>query len=540
MPIGSAHKKKTRTPSAIAPSAALAFATALVGATTALAQAPPVDRNARLTVGWAEPIDTLNPATTGARNVGPLAINIFDTLTWLTPDFQVTPHLASSWKVSDDGKTYTLVLREDVTFHDGAPFDAEAVVANFAYITNKDTQSKISLGLLGSCLTAKAVAKFTVEIACANPYAPLLPQLGSPYLGMQSPKAITQFGKDLGLHPTGSGPFQFVSYEPNQSLVLKRNEAYKWGPAAVKHAGPPNIAQITFQIVPNSQARVSAFQSGQSQMMQQTPGVYWTAFQRAGTYNAHPVPISGLGIFSPINASKFPTDDVAVRRAIQHAIDKPGMIQLAEAGVFPVGHTPLQPGMLGYDASLENFYPYDPAKAEAILKEAGWTKAGEFYEKNGRRLAFAINAISTVPSYPLLAQAMQGYLRRVGMDVSVQQLAVPAWLAANVAGEMSMAPLQYVGVDPDALQFWFLPDQYFNWSKFTDPKLTELIRTGQTETNRDKRAAIYQQAQRFIMEQAVMMPLRQNIDLVMTTKKMSGLTYSGGGFHYLLGASLAP
>lgn len=520
--------------------AAIAAGLAGTGLAQTQTQAQAIDRNARLTVGWAEPIDTLNPATTGARNVGPLAINIFDTLTWLTPNFEVTPHLATSWKVSDDSRTYTLVLREDVTFHDGAPFDAEAVVANIAYITNKDTQSKISLGLLGSCQTSKAVAKYTVEISCAQPYAPLLPQLGSPYLGMQSPKAIAQYGKDLGLHPTGSGPFQFVSYEPNQSLVLMRNEAYKWGPAAVNHSGPPNIAQITFQIVPNSQARVNAFQSGQSQMMQQTPGVYWTAFQRAGTYNAHPVPISGLGIFSPINVSKFPTNDIAVRRAIQHAIDKRGMIQLAEAGVFPVSHTPLQPGMLGYDPSLENYYPYDPAKAEAILREGGWAKNGEFWEKDGRRLSFAINAISTVPSYPLLAQAMQGYLRKVGMDVSVQQLAVPAWLAANVAGEMSMAPLQYVGVDPDALQFWFLPDQYFNWSKFTDPKLTEIIRAGQQETDRDKRVALYHQAQRIIMEQAVMMPLRQNIDLVMTSKKMSGLTYSGGGFHYLLGASLAP
>ncbi len=103
-----------------------------------------------------------------------------------------------------------------------------------------------------------------------------------------------------------------------------------------------------------------------------------------------------------------------------------------------------------------------------------------------------------------------------------------------------MAPLQYVGVDPDALQFWFLPDQYFNWSKFTDPKLTELIRAAQQETDRGRRATLYHQAQRIIMEQGVMMPLRQNIDLVMTSKKLTGLTYSGGGFHYFLAASLAP
>ena len=286
-------------------------------------------------MGWAEPPDTLNPATTGARNVGSLLVNMFDTLVWLTPEFEVTPHLATKWTASEDGKTYTLTLREGVTFHDGTPFDAEAVVANINYIADKNTQSKISLGLLGPCASAAAVDKVAVRFTCTTPYAPFLPQLGSPYLGMQSPKAIAEFGKDLGLHPTGTGPFALVSYEPGQSLVLKRNEAYSWGPAAVKHSGPTNIAQITFQIVSNSQARVNQFQSGQSHVMQQTPGVYWTAFQRAGTYNALPVPISGLGIFAPLNASKFPTDDIHVRKAIQHSIDKKGVIQLAEAGVFP-------------------------------------------------------------------------------------------------------------------------------------------------------------------------------------------------------------
>src|SRR5690349_4611342 len=88
---------------------------------TQVAAAP--NKNAKLTIGWGEPADTLNPATTGARDVGPLDANIFDTLVWLTPDLKVTPHLATKWSLSDDGKTYTLTLREDVKFHDGTPFD---------------------------------------------------------------------------------------------------------------------------------------------------------------------------------------------------------------------------------------------------------------------------------------------------------------------------------------------------------------------------------------------------------------------------------
>lgn len=514
-------------------------ATALSVLAIAGAQAQAPNKNAKLTVGWAEPIDTLNPVTTGARNQGPLLVNMFDTLVWLTPDFKVEPLLAKSWSVSPDGKTYSFVLREDVTFHDGTAFDAEAVVANIKYITDKETPAKVSIALLGPCKEAVATAKFTVDITCATPYAPLLTQLGVPYLGMQSPTAITKYGKDLGLHPTGTGPYAFVSYEPNQSLVVKRNEAYAWNPPSVGHKGPPNIAEIKFQIVPNAQARVSQFQSGQSQMMQQTPGIHWNAMQKMDRFTAIPVPITGLGIFAPVNAKRFPTNDIAVRRAIQYAIDKKGVVQLAEAGAIPPSLTPLQPSMTAYDKSLEAMYPYDPAKAEATLKEGGWTKKDGFWEKDGKRLSLTITAISTSTSYPLLAQAMQNYLTKIGMEVNVQQLASPAWLAANISGEMSLTPLQYIGVDADALSGWFTAGQYFNWSHYSNPKLDALFKQGREETDAAKRLPVYHEIQKILMEEAVMLPIRQNIDLVMTSKKLTGVTYSGGGFEYLGAASLA-
>ena len=503
------------------------------------AAAATVDRDAKITVGWGEPLDTLNPATTGNRDVGPLDANIFDTLVWLTPDFKIMPDLATKWDISPDGKTYTFTLREDVTFHDGTKFDAAAVVANVNYIADKTTQSKVSLGLFGPCTSATATAKYAVQITCTTPYAPLLPQLGEPYAGMQSPKAIQEYGKDLGLHPTGSGPFSFVSYAPNQSLVLKRNDAYQWGPAATGHTGPPDIAQIKFQIVTSPQARVSQFQSGQSDMMQETPGVYWNALQKLDRYTAIPVPISGLGIFAPINAGKWPTNDLAVRKAMLYAVDKKGIIQLADAGAHPVSNTPLAKGMIGYDPSIEDLYPYDPAKAAATLQAAGWTRSGEFWEKDGKPLALTITAISTSTEYPLLAQAIQGYLRKAGMDASVQQMAGPAWLAANIKGDSSMAPCQYIGVDPDAMHLWFLPDQYFNWSHYTNPELTSLIVQGQQELDPAKRPAIYAQVQKIIMDNAVEMPIHQNIDLVMTTKNLNGLTWSGGGFEYFGAASVS-
>ena len=399
---------------------------------------------------------------------------MFDTLVWVTPDFKITPDLATSWSISPDLKTYTFKLRHDVIFHDGTPFNAAAVVANLDYITNKDTQSKSALGALGPCTKAKATATFTVEVTCGSAYAPFLIQLGGPYLGIQSPAAIKKYGKDLALHPTGTGPFKFVSYAPNQSLVMERNNAYKWGPAATGRTGPPEIAQITFEFVPSSQARINQFQSGQSVMMQETPGVFWNALRKLGRYSAIPVPIAGMGIFAPIDAGSWPTNALAVRKAILFAVDRNGVDQLADAGAHPLNSTPLQKGMIGYDPSLAHLYDYDPGKAAAQLKADGWTKEGRYWQKGGKPLAIKITAISTVPEYPLLAQAIQGYLRNFGMDATVTQLAVPAWLAANIKGEMSLTTLQFAASDPDCLHFWFTPGQYFNWSHYSNPRLTEV------------------------------------------------------------------
>ena len=283
-----------------------------------------------LTIGWAEPPDSLNPATTGARDVGPIDVNVFDTLVWLTPDLKATPDLATKWSVSPDGKTYTFTLRQGVKFQDGTPFNAQSVVANISYITAKSTQSTIALGLLGPCTTATAQGQYTVALHCSKPYAPLLLQLGEPYLGMQSPTAIAKYGKDLGTHLVGTGPFKFVSYTPNQSVVLARNPDYHWAPPAIGHNGPPSLSKIVFNIVTNSQSRVGSLQSGQSQLIQETPGVYYKSL--ASSYSEMADPISGLGIFAPINASQFPTNDVAVRQAIMYSINKTAMIQLADAG----------------------------------------------------------------------------------------------------------------------------------------------------------------------------------------------------------------
>ncbi len=505
----------------------------------AASQASPKATGSTLTIGWAEPPDNLNPATTGARDVGPILVNVFDTLVWLTPDLKVTPDLATKWSISKDGKTYTFTLRQGVKFHDGTPFNADSIVANIKYITDSATKSNISLALLGPCLTATKVSAYQVQIHCKTAYTPLLVQLGEPYFGIQSPTAIQKYGKDLAVHPIGTGPFRFVSYTPNVNVVLDRNPDYQWAPPALNHNGPASIGKLDFHIVVSSQARISELQSGQSQIIQETPGVFYKTFAKNPAYKVVADTITGLGIWAPINASKFPTNDVAVRRAILYSVDKVSAIKVADNGVFPVSNTPIQKGTTGYDASLENMYPYNPKKAAQILTAAGWKMSGGFWAKNGKRLTLDLTAISSVPEYPLIAQGIQGALRKNGMDAKLRQLAVPAWLAANIKGSFSLTPLQYIAVDPDALHLWYLPKQFFNWSHYTNPALSKLILQGQKQPAGPARIATYKKIQRFVMEQALQMPIHVNQDLLVMSKKLSGVTWSGGGFETFYLATLA-
>jgi peptide/nickel transport system substrate-binding protein len=496
--------------------------------------------NATLTIAWAEQLATLNPATTGARDVGPIATNIFDTLIWLDKKNKVTPDLATKWTVSADGLKYDFDLRSDVKFHDGTPFDAKAVVANIDYITNAETASATSLTLLGPCTKAVALAQYKVELQCTKPYGPLLAQLGEPYMSIQSPAAITKYGKDLGNHPTGTGPFKFVSYVPNQKLVLTRNPDYKWAPPAVGQNGPAKIGKLVFDIVTDAQARVSEYQSGQAQFMQETPGDFFKQLGSDPANQAVAFPISGMGIFLPINTSAFPTNDVAVRQALLYSVDKAKVIKATDDGAYEVLNTPLAGSMVGYDKSIGDMYTYDPAKAASLLTAAGWSKTNGTWMKNGKKLTIRLTAPSDVSGYPVMVQAIQAQLKAVGMDAVVVQQSTNAWLddASKKGSTMSMTPSQYVAVDPDALSVWFLPGQYLNWSHYDNPELTKLLTDGRSQLSDAERAATYKKAQQLIMEQAVMFPLHENADLVIMSSKLKGVTYSGGGFEYFYTASL--
>jgi peptide/nickel transport system substrate-binding protein len=485
-----------------------------------------------ITIGWAQTPDNIDPAITGSQTVESLDVNVFQTLVWATPSGTVTPDLATSWSVSPDGKTYTFTLRKGVSFQDGTPFNAAAVVANWNFITAKTTQSVGAIGSLGTCLSASATAAYTVQVTCSSPYAALLANLATPVIGMQSPAAIKKYGTKIQFHLVGTGPFEFVKYVPNQSLVLKRWGKFSSPPPALHQSGPAKASQLTFDFVPSNGSRISELESGQAQIIEQTPTAYYVRYQHSSTFKDLAVPIGGMGIFMPFDVTRFPTSDTAVRQAISYYVNRSAAIKTSLQGAFPALTTPLQPGILGYDASVPQ-YSFDPAKGDQALTADGWKKVGGTWTKGGKQLTLVLNSLATDPEYPLILQAVQSQLASQGIKVTIVTNSVTPWESLNASGGMSLTVLEFANADPAQMLEWYVPGQYFQtWTKVNNPVLTKVLTAGQTTNSQSERAADYLQAQKIIMTEAYEIPFHVNEDLLSFSSKISGIEYEGGGLDF--------
>ena len=174
----------------------------------------------------------IDPHLNASAELGIPLSSVYDTLVFYNQETdEFVPGLAESWTVSDDGLTYTFHLRDDVRFHDGTTFDAEAVRANFEYTLDTDHHSQKAASMLGPIESVDVPDQLTVVIQLEEPFAPLLNSLAQVYLGMASPTALEEWGSDeYQFHQVGTGPYKFIEYVPNGHIILEKNPDYAWAP----------------------------------------------------------------------------------------------------------------------------------------------------------------------------------------------------------------------------------------------------------------------------------------------------------------------
>lgn len=369
--------------------------------------------NFRLNFSWPTNVGPLNPHLYGANQMFAQAM-VYEPLVRYQADGTLAPWLAQSWRVSDDGKVYTFHLRPGVTFSNGEPFDAAAVAANFrAILDNRASHGWLELA--NRIASVEAIDPLTVRLTLDRPYYPTLHELALPRpFRFAAPSQFRDGGSKTGLFaPIGTGPWTLAKTARGEYDLFRRNDTY-WG-------ARPAYGEINVKVTPDPNSRAIAFQTGDIDLIYGSEGAIspdnFARFRKMkGVTTAMSKPVETLVI--AINSNAAPTNDLAVRTALNHAVNKDALVARVLHGTQTLADA-LFPNDAPYaDIGLAP-YAYDPALAGRILDEAGWVlaKGARIRSRNGAPLEIDLVFTGNDAQSKVMAEVIQSDLAKAGIGV---------------------------------------------------------------------------------------------------------------------------
>lgn len=463
---------------------------------------------------------------------------VYDTLIYRDPNTKAfVPGLATEWSVSEDGLVYTFKLREGVVFHDGTAFNAQAVAANLDRITDPATGSQRAVFMLGPYAGYEVVDDYTIRILLNRPYAALLDALSQVYLGIASPTALSAYSTArYQFHQVGTGPFTFVELIPGQRIVLKRNHAYAWGPSFYKPAQENSIEEIEFRFYTDPATRVLALESGEVHIMGEIPPTDARLLVGNNTVQLLPVSVPGQPAQFLMNTTRFPTDNRAVRQALLFGTNRNAIIDAVFQRFSPVAWGPLAANTLYYNRALGGSYAYDIAQAQTLLASAGFAdnNADGVLDVSGTDL----EVIVVVPPWgfiPQVAELLQDQWRTIGVRAVLTPVPTfPALRQIVQSGAYNLVAFDTAGVDPVFLNDFFLSTGSLNWTGFASEELDTVLTQAASTTDEAIRQALYSRAQQIIMEEALLLPIRDYVNLNASRAQVQQLVFDPYGWFPLL------
>ncbi len=529
-------------PTAIAASVAAptaASSTGLASAATKPAGTPVM--GGTLTIGDANEPTGLDPGGLSGVDALTLEMHMFDSLLAMDTDFKIYPWLATSWKLADDQKSYIFMLRNDVKFHDGTPFNAAAVKFSFDRIKDPAVQSSSAIAILGTYYDGTDVVDdSTVMVKFKQPFAPFLGGVTTGFMGIVSPTAVKKFGADFPFNPVGTGPFMFKQWVQKQQCTMIRNPDYKWAPDIFKNKGPTYLDQLTWRFVPESGPRQALLDTGEAQIITAVPTQNVAKIKSNSTQQMLIAPRTGGPKWIDFNTAKAPFDVLEVRQALNYGLNRSELVKTLFQDVFPFAGAPLSPPTFGYDKTVEGQYPYDPAKAAQLLDAAGWTMgSGGVRAKGGQQFKIAC-LIGTTEEDNSIAQYIQAQWKPLGILMDINVIAGTALKAAELQGQANIDFKIAVYQDPDILGIYLNSRSIggFNFTFYKDPALDSLLDQGTASLDPEKRKQIYAQAQHFIMDKALIIPIYYLANVWAANTKVQGAFHDTAGYYWLYDAYL--
>lgn len=452
----------------------------------------------------------------------------FDNLTYLGKDGAPSPWLATSWTISPDGKTYRFTLKKGVTFADGTPFDAHAVVVNFEHMLDPKTRSPLAGPYIAPYESSKAVDDHTLDVHLKTPYSPFLSVLAQGWLGMQSPKAIQESTPaELCAHPVGSGPFKLAKYTPNVGASYVRRDDYDWAPPTLGQSGPPHLAGVDLSWIGQDPVRYNSLVSGQYQLTGYVPPQNGAALASNGNFVYENVNRIGWPFTLDFNTGRAPLDDIDVRTALVRGVDTKAIVDTSQFGQRPTATSYLDSVTAFYDPSAK-LPGYDPTAAGELLDKAGWkTKnAAGFRTKNGKELALSLpvsNATTVSPVYDLL----QAQLKKIGVNLKIELQPQTQVTTRRYQGDYDVLSGVWHTNTPDVLSIKYassqIPDAKHlgqNLARLSDPALDKVLQQARETTDRARLTSLYSTAQKRLVADVPGLPIYQNTVLWAFNKKL--------------------
>ncbi len=419
--------------------------------------------------------------------------------------FKPKPMLAESWRIVND-TTWEFKLRRGVKFHNGEPFTAHSVKATIDYALDPANKSHYATAAYwGLVKEAQVLDDFTVRFVTSKPWPTLVDSAALTNSLIMPAKALKELGpQKLAEKPIGTGPFRFVEWKRDDRLVLERNPDYWQGPA--------DASRVTFRFIPEFSARMAALLSGEIDIMKDVPPHAVEAIEKSGRATLRATVSSRINYLALVNLKPGPMQDLRVRRAMNHAVDVEELIKQVLKGRASRMCGPLAPANVDY--SPAECYKYDPARAQALFKEAG---------VDPTKLSLTLDTPSG--RYPLdkdVSLAIAAQLQRLGIKTNV---VVNEWgTHLDKIKNRNTGDMFFLGWGPalygEATMYpLFLADQTYS-SYGNNKTLDEKIARAQTLLEPKARAAAYAELQRLVRDEAPWVFLWQQHDLYGVTSQI--------------------
>ena len=454
-------------------------------------------------------------------------VNMFqDTLVALDWDGRTPiPYLAKSWTVSPDGRTYTFKLRDDVSFCSGKKFTAEDVVYSFKRLKSPEIKGPFAWRA-GEIKELRAPDPYTVEYELVEAFSELLLQLTMFTNVIHNKESVEALGKDYGIKGAdGTGPWCFESWQPRTQIVLKRHDAYKWGPSMYANKGPVKFEKLVIKIVPEDSSRVAAMMAGQFDITHQFPAQFIAQAKAAPMLQVQEAKPNFQLLYFGFKTTRPMVADRRVREAMSIAINRAELAKAILLGNADPAFTDVDPDALDFDPKTRDIVKEDLERAKKLLDEAGWKPGADgVREKDGLKLQPKVY-FTQAGNTPRIAEAIQGYLRRIGVQWQLQP-----WDSTIAAAKMAEQDYEIWSVTVPYLSAGDLMNIYFNSRNIPTPnrmnwkdaETDEWLRLGRSALTEADRAKYYAMVQQKVTREHLWIPVL-NINMhQVTNKKIKG------------------